>query len=217
LWTPQELSVRENRMSRALIVVDVQRDFCEGGALAASDTLSLLHPLHSFIATARQANVKIIFTQDWHPPSHSSFQSQGGPWPVHCVAGSSGAELMPPLTADAGDLIIHKGETVSGPGYSGFDDTALAEKLNALSIGDVAFCGVATEYCVRATAIDAVKAGLHVTLLTDLIRPVQPDAAASALQEMAALGIATMACKTWLHSGAFSLDDQRRSTLWDAP
>src|SRR5277367_5851386 len=185
-------------MSRALIVVDVQRDFCEGGPLAALDTPSLLQPLHSFIATARQANVKIVFTQDWHPPNHSSFQNSGGPWPVHCVANSHGAELMPLLARDRGDLIIHKGETIAGPGYSGFDNTPLAEHLSALRADDVAVCGVATEYCVRATAIDALQAGLRATLLTDLIRPVQADAVAGVLQEMAALGIATIASKTWL-------------------
>ncbi len=191
-------------MSRALIVVDVQRDFCEGGALAAADTLTLLQPLHSFIAAARQASVKIVFTQDWHPPNHSSFQISGGPWPVHCVADSHGAELMPPLATDQDDLIIHKGETIVGPGYSGFDNTPLAEHLNALRADDVAMCGVATEYCVRATAIDALEAGFRVTLLTDLIRPVQADAVAGVLQEMAALGIATMASKTWLDFGESS-------------
>src|SRR5271155_522791 len=119
-------------MTRALIVVDVQRDFCAGGALSAADTLSLLQPLHNFIAAARHARVKIIFTQDWHPPNHSSFATQGGPWPVHCVAGSHGSELMPPLAAEAGDLVIHKGQTVEGAGYSGFESTLLSEKLRAL-------------------------------------------------------------------------------------
>ena len=105
-------------MSRALTVVDMQRDFCEGGALAAADTLSLLEPLRRFIAIARKAGVKIVFTQDWHPANHSSFQSEGGPWPVHCVADSRGAELMPPLAAEPGDVVIHKGVTVAGAGDS---------------------------------------------------------------------------------------------------
>jgi nicotinamidase/pyrazinamidase len=208
-------------MSRALIVVDVQRDFCERGALAAADTPSLLQPLHNFIAAARQAGVKIVLTQDWHPPNHSSFQSMGGPWPVHCVAGSRGAELMPPLTAVAGDLLIHKGETIDGAGYSGFESTALAEKLsaafsNAVGVRGVAVCGIATEYCVRATAIDAVKAGFRVALLTDLIRPVRSVAAVSALQEMAARGIAGIASKAWLECSASSLGDQEPKAHQDA-
>jgi len=208
-------------MSRALIVVDVQRDFCERGPLAAADTPSLLPPLHNFIAAARDVGVKIVFTQDWHPPNHSSFQTTGGPWPVHCVAGSRGAELMPPLTAVAGDLLIHKGETIAAAGYSGFESTALAEKLsaafnNAVGVEDVAVCGIATEYCVRATAIDAVKAGFRVALLTDLIRPIRPVAAASALEEMAARGIAEIASKAWLECSASSLGGQEPKAHQDA-
>jgi len=135
---------------------------------------------------------------------------------VHCVAGSPGAELMTPLAIDEGDLMVHKGETIVGPGYSGFDNTPLAEKLSTLNADDVAICGVATEYCVRATSIDALQAGLRVTLLTDLIRPVQADAVTDVLQEMAALGIATMASKAWLDSSESSVDYKRPETRQDA-
>ena len=184
-------------MTRALIVVDVQRDFCEGGSLAASDTLSLLQPLSEFIATSRRAGIKIVFTQDWHPPNHSSFASEGGRWPAHCVEGSPGAELMPPLAAEAGDVIIHKGQTREGAGYSGFESTPLAEQLRALAVDEVAVCGVATEYCVRATALDAAKAGFRVAVLTDLIRPVQLSAVAPTLQELTAQGIAITDSQSW--------------------
>lgn len=185
-------------MTRALIVVDVQRDFCEGGALAAADTLSLVEPLRKFIALARKEGVKIVFTQDWHPANHSSFQSEGGPWPVHCVADSHGAELMPPLAAESGDMLMHKGVTIAGAGYSGFESTNLAERLSQLGVQDVAVCGVATEYCVRATAKDGAKAGFHVVVLTDLIRPVHMAAVDNALREMSTLGIETLQSKTWL-------------------
>src|ERR1700758_1203808 len=113
----------------ALIVVDVQRDFCESGALAAADTLSLLNPLQACIKAARRAGAVIVYTQDWHPANHSSFKTNGGPWAVHCVADSPGAELMPPLRAGAGDVVIHKGVEVDGAGYSGFELTGLAERL----------------------------------------------------------------------------------------
>jgi nicotinamidase/pyrazinamidase len=83
----------------ALVVVDVQRDFCEGGALAAANTLSLLPPLQKFIEEAKRQGAMVVFTQDWHPANHSSFKANGGPWPVHCVAGTPGAELMPPVRA----------------------------------------------------------------------------------------------------------------------
>jgi nicotinamidase/pyrazinamidase len=187
-------------MNRALIVVDVQRDFCEGGALAASDTRSLLAPLQSFIAEARGAGVKIVFTQDWHPANHSSFARNGGPWPVHCVAGTRGAELMPPIEAGAGDLEIRKGQEVDGAGYSGFENTGLRAKLQELHVESAAVCGVATEYCVRATALDAKQAGLQVAVLTDLIRPVSAAATVPTLLELAGLGIAPAVSQSWLQA-----------------
>jgi nicotinamidase/pyrazinamidase len=188
---------KEILMTRALIVVDVQRDFCEGGALAATDTLSLLQPLRDFILASRQSGIKIVFTQDWHPPNHSSFATEGGPWPVHCVAGSSGAALMPPLAAEAGDVVVHKGQTREGAGYSGFESTPLAEQLRSLAVEEVAVCGVATEYCVRATALDAAKAGFRVTVLKDLIRPVQVAPVEPTLQELTAQGIAITDSRSW--------------------
>src|SRR5215472_14041214 len=118
----------------ALVVVDVQRDFCEGGALAAANTLSLLQPLKEFIDEARRRGALIVFTQDWHPEKHSSFQANGGPRPVHCVAGQEGAELMPPLRPETGDLVIHKGVGVGGAGYSGFDETSLEKELHEKGI-----------------------------------------------------------------------------------
>jgi nicotinamidase/pyrazinamidase len=185
-------------MSRTLIVVDVQRDFCEGGALAAADTKSLLGPLRSFIAEAREAGVKIVFSQDWHPANHSSFARNGGPWPVHCVAETRGAELMPPIEASVEDLQIRKGREADDAGYSAFGNTSLREDLQRLNVESVAVCGVATEYCVRATALDAKQAGFDVTVLTDLIRPVSAAATEPTLRELAGLGIAPVESQSWL-------------------
>jgi len=105
---------------------------------------------------------------------------------------------MPPLAADAADLVVHKGETIAGAGYSGFESTGLGAQLGALGVQQVAVCGVATEYCVRATTIDAATAGFRVALLTDLIRPVQVAAVENALSEMSALGMEAMDPKLWL-------------------
>ena len=185
-------------MKRALIVVDVQRDFCDGGALAAGDTMSLLQPLRAFIEKARSAGITIVFTQDWHPAAHSSFQGEGGRWPVHCVAASRGAQLMPPIEARDCDLIVRKGCTVVGAGYSGFEGTEMAEQLHALDILEVAVCGIATEYCVRATAMDAANTGFRVAVLKDLIRAVDPSAGKTALREMVSLAIASMSSIRWL-------------------
>lgn len=182
----------------ALIVVDVQRDFCEGGALAAADTLSLLQPLQQTIEAARRANAVIVYTKDWHPLDHSSFDSTGGPWPVHCVADTPGAELMPPLHAEANEIVTHKGMEVRGAGYSGFELTALEHRLRKLQVERVAVSGIATEYCVRATALDALHHGFQVTVLTDLIRAVQPAESPKILEGLKSAGAKTATAVEWL-------------------
>jgi len=181
-----------------LIVVDVQRDFCEGGALAAADTVSLLEPLRKSIEMARRVGAMVVFTRDWHPRNHSSFQTVGGPWPVHCVANSAGAELMPPLRAGADDLMMYKGVRVDGAGYSGFEDTGLAEQLKALGVTRLAVSGIATEYCVRATAMDGLKAGFATVVLTDLIRAVQPGESAKVLAELEKARVHASTAAEWL-------------------
>ena len=184
----------------ALIVVDVQRDFCEGGALAAADTLSLLNPLEKCIEAARSSKAVIVYTKDWHPENHSSFRTQGGPWPVHCVAGSTGAELMPPLQARDDEIVVHKGVQAEGPGYSGFEATGLENRLKELKVKRVGVSGIATEYCVRATALGALHHGLKVTVLTDLIRAVQPHDTAKVLEELQQAGVRTATAAEWLKS-----------------
>lgn len=184
----------------ALIVVDVQRDFCEGGALAAADTLSLLRPLKKCVEEARRKGAVIVFTQDWHPENHSSFALNGGPWPVHCVANTAGAELMPSLRADEDDVIIRKGVTEEGAGYSGFEATGLAERLKELGVERVGVSGIATEYCVRATALDSLQGGFETTILTDLIRPVKPSETQRILQELKQAGASISIAAEWLAS-----------------
>ena len=193
----------------ALIVVDVQRDFCEGGALAASDTLSLLEPLRICIEAARRVGAIIVFTKDWHPDAHSSFQGNAGPWPAHCVAGTSGAELMPPLVPEVDDVIIHKGMDVNGAGYSAFESTGLNRKLRAFGVQNVAITGIATEFCVRATALDAAKARFDTVVLTDLIRAVKAEETPRILSELNATGIKSAISPEWLnglqtHAKAFA-------------
>ena len=184
----------------ALIVVDVQNDFCEGGALAASDTDSLLQPLKEFIEKVRAAGAAIVYTQDWHPAGHSSFQSNGGPWPVHCVAKSAGADLKKPLSTQMGDIVIHKGVGLHGAGYSGFEATELASKLKSLQVNRVSVAGIATEYCVAATALDAARAGFGTSVLTDLIRAVDTGATAGTLTKCEAAGVETVTSEEWLES-----------------
>jgi nicotinamidase/pyrazinamidase len=189
-----------NAKKSALIVVDVQRDFCEGGALAASDTLSLLAPLQQTIEKARRAGSTIVFTQDWHPAAHSSFDPNGGPWPIHCVEDTLGAELMPPIAAVPGDIIIHKGVPVDGPGYSGFDATELAARLSQRGISSVAVTGIATEYCVRATALDSAAAGFSTVVLEDVIRAVNANETGKILTELKNSGVNIATSKQWLEN-----------------
>ncbi len=183
---------------RALIVVDVQRDFCSGGALAASDTHSLIAPLHACIETARRAGVAIIYTKDWHPEDHGSFHTHGGPWPIHCVAETPGAELMPPLSVLPGDIVIHKGVSVEGHGYSGFDATELEKKLKDMRVSQVAIAGIATEYCVKATALDAMKAGFETVVLRDMVRSVQAQETERHLAELKQFGVREVHAADWL-------------------
>ena len=182
----------------ALVVVDVQRDFCEGGALAAANTLSLLPPLQKFIEEAKRQGVLVVFTQDWHPANHSSFKASGGPWPAHCVAGTPGAELMPSVGAGADDVVIHKGVGVNGAGYSGFDDTSLQLQLQDKAIPRIGVAGIATEYCVRATALDALKAKFDTTVLEDLIRAVQEKEVPHVLAELRQVGVKLSNSAAWL-------------------
>ncbi len=188
-----------NGMTKAaLVVVDVQRDFCEGGALAAANTVSLLQPLKKFIEEARRQGTLVVYTQDWHPEMHGSFQPNGGPWPVHCVAEKAGAELMPPLNPEAGDVVIHKGVGVQGAGYSGFDETSLEEQLREKGVSHVGVAGIATEYCVRATAMDALQAKFETSVLEDLIRAVQDKDVPKVLQELKQAGVKVQTSSTWL-------------------
>jgi nicotinamidase/pyrazinamidase len=184
----------------ALIVVDVQRDFCEGGALAAADTLSLLEPLSKCIAEARRKGAVIVYTRDWHPQEHSSFRENGGPWPVHCVAGSPGAQLMAPLKAEASDVIVNKGTAVEGAGYSGFEDTGLAEQLKAMQVERVAISGMAAEYCVRATSLDAVNSGFETAVLGDLIRAVRAEETPQIIKELQRAGVKSETAAEWMTS-----------------
>lgn len=183
----------------ALVVVDVQRDFCEGGALAAADTLSLLEPLNNCIEAARRAGAVIVYTRDWHPANHSSFNGNGGSWPVHCVAETDGAELMPPLRTKENDLMIHKGVGVDGAGYSAFEGTGLEARLRELNVSRIAVSGIATEYCVRAAALDGLKAGFETWLLLDMIRPMQASATAGVVAELEKAGARAIQAGEWLN------------------
>jgi nicotinamidase/pyrazinamidase len=175
-------------MSRALVIVDFQIDFCPGGALAVPDGDAIAGRLNELAASGEYAVV--IATRDWHPPDHGSFAHQGGPWPVHCVAGTPGAELHHALDPTPIDAVIDKGQARDTEGYSGFEDTDLAQLLRERDIDRVTVVGLATDYCVKNTALDALREGFHVTVDSTAARgvDVQEGDSARALEELRSAG-----------------------------
>jgi nicotinamidase/pyrazinamidase len=187
-------------VKRAFIVVDLQRDFCEGGALPVHGGLALTEKIQNFIINVRSAGSLIAFTQDWHPANHGSFKPNGGEWPVHCLAGSDGAELAPPLAADPGDILIHKGLASEMSGYSAFESTSLYRDLRARQIMSVAVSGIALEFCVCATALEARRNGFETIVLTDLVRPMNPDEVHPTFDKLVAAGVRLDTADHWLSS-----------------
>jgi nicotinamidase/pyrazinamidase len=156
----------------ALIIIDVQNDFCPGGALAVHDGDAVVPVLNDL---ARRFDF-VVATRDWHPPDHGSFAPRGGPWPVHCVAGTTGAELHPELHPGEDALIVDKGQTPERDGYSGFENTILEHALRVRGVDTVHIGGLALDYCVRATARDARQAGFDVVLHRGATRAVEAHA-----------------------------------------
>jgi nicotinamidase/pyrazinamidase len=175
---------------RALIVVDVQNDFCPGGALAVPDGDAVVERVNRL---ASEASL-VLATRDWHPPDHGSFADQGGPWPVHCVAGTSGAQLHPGIERDAIDVVIDKGQAVDTEGYSGFEGTGLADVLRSRGVDTVDVAGLALDYCVRATALDAKAAGFDVVVHRGATRAVEvaPGDGERAVEELRAAGVSVV-------------------------
>jgi len=194
---------------RVLLVVDVQNDFCPGGSLAVEGGDGVVEVINRI----SPGFSRIVATQDWHPPGHLSFASShpgrqplqtvevgGIPqvlWPDHCVQGTPGAELHPRLDTRAAWMILRKGIRPEIDSYSAFFEndratsTGLAPCLRGLGIGEVVVCGLATDYCVLATALDGVSLGFAVTLVQDACRAVDspPGSAEKALERMRRAGV----------------------------
>lgn len=179
----------------ALLVVDVQNDFCTGGALAVPGSLDVVSTLNRYIATAEARGVPIYASRDWHPAESTHFVTGGGPWPVHCVQDTAGARFHASLRLPADTIVVSKGVEPDAHGYSAFDGrspsgVALGADLRARGVSHLVVGGLATDYCVRATVLDALGAGLQVTVPSDAIAGVdlQPDDSARAIAEMRAHG-----------------------------
>jgi nicotinamidase/pyrazinamidase len=155
-------------MAKALLIIDFQNDFTAGGALEVPGGDEIAGPVKKL---AGHFDV-VVATRDWHPPDHASFETQGGPWPVHCVQGTPGAELHPAMEEVRLDAMVDVGRERDDEGYSGFEKSDLAEILRARDVDEVYVCGLATDYCVRASAIDACREGFGVTVVEDAVRAV---------------------------------------------
>jgi nicotinamidase/pyrazinamidase len=174
----------------ALILVDVQHDFLPGGSLGVADGDAIIEPLNAAIEQFSRQGLPVVATRDWHPSNHISFAAQGGPWPPHCVQGTHGAQFDPALRIPEGAIIISKASDPAHDAYSGFQGTDLDEQLRALGVRRVFVGGLATDYCVLNTVLDARRLGYQVVLLADAVRAVnvQPDDGEAALAQMAEAG-----------------------------
>lgn len=179
----------------ALLVVDVQNDFCPGGALAVAGGDRVVGPLNRAAASFAAAGLPIFASRDWHPPHTGHFQIQGGLWPVHCVQDTPGAAYHPDLRLPESTIHLCKGIDERLDGYSAFDGvdaagTSLASLLADRGVSHLCIGGLATDYCIRSSVLDARKRGFAVTVLTDAIAGVdlQPGDSERALNEMQAAG-----------------------------
>jgi nicotinamidase/pyrazinamidase len=175
-------------VGEALLIIDFQNDFTPGGALAVQHGDEIAGRINELAASGRYDLV--IATRDWHPENHNSFVAMGGPWPVHCVQDSPGAELHPALNQAAIHKIIDTGYRPDLEGYSAFEATELAELLHDRGITKVTVVGLATDYCVKHTALDALREGFEVEIDTEAMRGVnvEPGDDERAIEEMIAAG-----------------------------
>ena len=170
----------------AIIAVDIQNDFCPGGALPVPDGDAVVYSMNLYITKFSKMGLPVYFTRDWHPQNHISFKTNGGIWPEHCVQETYGAELHKKLLIPSRAVIISKGISPDNEGYSGFQGTDLDKRLKAKNIRQLFIGGLATDYCVKSTVLDALHAGFDVVFLSDASKGVDVNTGDSeqAIDEM---------------------------------
>ncbi len=174
----------------ALIIVDMQNDFCPGGRLPVEGGHDLVPVLNRWIEAAERGGALVVASRDWHPSQHVSFQEQGGAWPEHCVQRSSGAAFHPQLKLPQLTVLVSKGGDIDKDNYSDFEATGLGDLLRRVNVRRVWVGGLAQDVCVRATTLDALAQGFETYLIEDATRPVELEAGdgARAIEEMRAAG-----------------------------
>jgi nicotinamidase/pyrazinamidase len=193
----------------ALIIVDVQNDFCPGGALGVADGDQVVSPINRLSAEFERAGLPVIVTRDWHPQHTSHFNTHGGQWPPHCIQGTRGAEFHPALAIRQNAVIVSKGAKENVDSYSAFDGAdaegvPLPALLRHRGIKRLLIAGLATDYCVRQTALDALRDGFKVVVLADAVRgvDVHPGDSQRALDEMRRAGAELRSSEDWAASPA---------------
>jgi len=172
----------------ALLIVDVQKDFCPGGALPIQEGDKVVPVLNRWIKAAREKGIPIYASRDWHPMQHMSFQDQGGKWPPHCVQDSDGATFHPDLELPDDVVKITKGIRFDHDQYSVFDQTGLAEQLKRNTVKRLWVGGLAQDVCVLESVLGARNAGFEVKVLKEATRPVTPEGGKEAIRKMKEAG-----------------------------
>ncbi len=191
-------------MSRkpALLLVDLQNDFCPGGALGVPDGDQIVPRINRMIELFERRGLPVLATRDWHPAVTKHFKEFGGAWPPHCIQGTKGARFHPDLKLPKEAVLLSKGMDPEQDSYSGFQALSaqgrdLESVIRDLAIDEIYVCGLATDYCVRATALDAVRRGLRVRVLKDAIKGVdlKPGDSRAAISEMRTAGVPFLATR----------------------
>lgn len=174
----------------ALLVIDMQLDFLPGGKLGVPDGDAVIAPINDLTRLFERQGLPVFASRDWHPADHCSFAARGGPWPPHCVAGTAGAAFASALALPAGAVVVSKADTAERDAYSAFAGTGLAAQLRARGVKRVVVGGLATDYCVLNTVVDARAEGFEAIVVADAVRAVDvaPGDGARALARMAGLG-----------------------------
>lgn len=173
----------------ALIVVDVQVDFCPGGSLAVPDGDEIIPVVNRLVRLFEEKGGLVVFSRDWHPQHHKSFKEEGGVWPPHCVQNTKGAEFHPDLFLPDSAVVVSKATDLSREAYSAFDGTGLSETLRAAGTKRVFVCGLATDFCVKSTAMDDKKLGYDTYVILDASRGINEESVQKSLEEMKETGI----------------------------
>jgi nicotinamidase/pyrazinamidase len=183
-----EIGAVKFESSDLLLVVDVQNDFCPGGALPIDGGDEVVAVLNDWIRAARDAGIGLYFSRDWHPKNHISFEESGGPWPPHCVQDTRGAQFHPDLVVPGDAVIVTKGTRFDQDQNSAFDQTGLGEWLHKQNIKRIFVGGLAQDVCVQATVLDGQREGFEMHLLQAATRPVTADGGWESLEKMRQAG-----------------------------